>query len=274
MLRPPPHYPRLDALPEPLTAKSHTRSPIAAAAAGSSNVTTGQKSHLDGMSEKYYVAALDAETNSVIVAKGSSHPSLFSWGLSSRASEFHWVAGVPPRALMPLTSPLSGYGGDSQASTAAAAAETTAGSAGRRLLRCTYRCRHRQELLPCTVELGGGTPRGVDHGAVVDTEEAEPLPPPALVMLRFDDPAKAVAPGQVVALYRDGVCLGGGPILRAEGHCSPRTLRPPLPPPLAREVDTRRSRRRDTGGEFMAGGWEGEGNPVCTVTTGCFEPDR
>lgn len=49
----------------------------------------------------------------------------------------------------------------------------------------------------------------------------------ALVVVRFDDPAKAVTPGQVMALYRDGVCLGGGPIFRAEGHCSPVAVGPP-----------------------------------------------
>lgn len=205
---------------------------------------SGQKSHLSGMSEKHFVAALDAETNSVIVAKGRSHPSLFSRGLSSRASEFHWVAGVPPRELLlPLSSPLSdgndggGGGGrgsltpivvdtrrdDATTTTAAAGGGSTA--AGRRFLRCTYRCRHRQELLPCTVELlsEGHATRRFDDGTVnpeeevEEEEEEERRTLAALVTLRFDEPAKAIAPGQVVALYRDGVCLGGGPILRAEG---------------------------------------------------------
>ena len=197
----------------------------------------------------------------------------------------------------------------------------------RRLLRCLYRCRHRQELLPCSVEIvfeggespsrwggvddkdgaraekgdgavgssfgvelgevwgggggvigdsGGGSGGGGGGGGGSDSVKnavgpegggafpaaenaskgaaeclrprpspdkddrtvpnpAQPPPPPSLspllVKLHFDEPAKAVTPGQVVALYREGVCLGGGPILRAEQHCSPVLLRPPPPAP-------------------------------------------
>lgn len=52
-----------------------------------------------------------------------------------------------------------------------------------------------------------------------------------LLRVVFEDaPLKAVAPGQVVALYKDSVCLGGGPILRAEDSCQPvRFLGPSLP---------------------------------------------
>ncbi|CAN0041767.1 unnamed protein product, partial [Laminaria digitata] len=78
------------------------------------------------MPEKYYVAGLHLETSTVIVARGASHPSLFAEGLSALASEFNWPRG--PSSL-PVPSPE------------------------RRLLRCLYRCRHRQELLPCTVEI-------------------------------------------------------------------------------------------------------------------------
>lgn len=45
-------------------------------------------------------------------------------------------------------------------------------------------------------------------------------------------PLKSVTPGQVVALYKDSVCVGGGPILRPERRCSPVRL---LPPPQEEE---------------------------------------
>lgn len=235
------------------------------------------------MPEKYFVAGLDTTTNSVIVARGASNPALFARGLSSLASEFHWVAGSPPAGLVPL---LFGRHNPAEAAIEASAGgedKTGAETSGR--LRCTYRCRHRQELLPCTVELGlsstspleltdvralGGEGRGAariggreDGGRLKEMREPpcsnSVLPSAAAtiaqqvsehaaaangrtarqtlqIIVRFDEPAKAIAPGQVVALYKDGVCLGGGPILKADWQCSPVLVRPhPLPLPSNNE---------------------------------------
>ena len=265
-------------------------------------VGAGQKSHLGGMDDKYYVAGLDAETNSVIVARGASNPTLYARGLSCLSSEFRWVAGAPPTELVPLAFPPDpvDYAVETVANSSArgeldnaplppprndgpggiAGGGGDAGEPGRGRLRCTYRCRHRQELMSCTVELlrarASGFPQretryrapeeiiaasgecsvvdecfNDDHETAardgVAAREGALSTAAALVVLRFDDPAKAVAPGQVVALYRDGVCLGGGPILRAEGHCSPVLVRPPpqpSPPPIPRQSRrTRRNRR-------------------------------
>lgn len=264
----------------------------------------GQKSHLDGMEEKYYVVGLDPETNSVIVARGSSNPTLYARGLSCLSSEFHWVAGVPPIDLIPAKSTVgyiedpgtglaveSSATGAREASTIFRCMKGHGGYSGRSEqqrghFRCTYRFRHRQELRPCTVELWASSDVESSPGAFFNDEATEGgrelretkcgnnvtdgfpqkelfcvgtgdfVSPSsdvvgdyisddravsgvtsegalssALVVLHFDDPAKAVTPGQVVALYRDGVCLGGGPILRAEGHCSPVVVRPSLSSP-------------------------------------------
>ena len=59
------------------------------------------------------------------------------------------------------------------------------------VLHCECRVRYRQELVKCVVTVKS------DSGVVV---------------VDFVEPLKAVAPGQVVALYSNGVCLGGGPI--------------------------------------------------------------
>ena len=61
--------------------------------------------------------------------------------------------------------------------------------------RCAARCRHRQPLQPCTVTL------------TADARSAR---------VRFDQPQRAVTPGQSVVFYRDGDCLGGGVIERTE----------------------------------------------------------
>jgi tRNA-specific 2-thiouridylase len=59
--------------------------------------------------------------------------------------------------------------------------------------RCTARTRHRQDDQPCTVKLNG------EQDCTVI----------------FDEPMRAVAPGQYVVFYQDEVCLGGGVIDRA-----------------------------------------------------------
>ncbi|MCP5152396.1 MAG: tRNA 2-thiouridine(34) synthase MnmA [Chromatiales bacterium] len=57
-------------------------------------------------------------------------------------------------------------------------------------LQCTARIRHRQALQPCTVVASAGD----------------------ALTVRFERPQWAVAPGQSVAFYHDGECLGGAVI--------------------------------------------------------------
>ncbi len=99
----------------------------------------------------WYVVGKDLAHNRLVVAQGHDHPLLFRDTLE--AEQLHWPAGGPP--------------------------------AGR--FRCLARCRHRQPLQPCEVEIRG------------DTME-----------VRFDTPQRAVTPGQSVVLYDEEECLGGG----------------------------------------------------------------
>ena len=133
--------------------------------------------------------------------------------------------------------------------------------------RCQYRCRHRQDLLPCAVEVLGANATGGGRGNTgtisgdlrgsgssggggwEDARRGAPLEPAprSVLSVRFDEPAKAIAPGQVVALYKDGVCLGGGPIFRAEDHCAPVLVRTPptvSKPPAKTPASTKRRRPR------------------------------
>ena len=60
---------------------------------------------------------------------------------------------------------------------------------GNRAIRCTAKVRYRQPDQPCAVTIDG------DNAHVV-----------------FDQPQRAVTPGQFVAFYDDAECLGGGRI--------------------------------------------------------------
>ena len=62
-----------------------------------------------------------------------------------------------------------------------------AGAPPERRFRCQARCRHRQPLQDCEVTITGDT-----------------------MAVRFDQPQRAITPGQSVVLYRAGECLGGG----------------------------------------------------------------
>lgn len=63
-----------------------------------------------------------------------------------------------------------------------------AGSAPDRPLRCHAKIRYRQPDQPCWVEAADGTG----------------------VTVRFDEPQRAITPGQAVVFYREDECLGGG----------------------------------------------------------------
>ena len=63
-------------------------------------------------------------------------------------------------------------------------------------LRCLARCRHRQPLVPCTI---------MDTGA-------------ANLKVSFDQPQRALTPGQSIVFYQDEVCLGGATIEEATRH--------------------------------------------------------
>lgn len=62
--------------------------------------------------------------------------------------------------------------------------------------RCTARTRHRQPDRPCEVTLAGNN----------------------TCQVIFDEPMRAIAPGQSVVFYQDQVCLGGGVIEAAVNH--------------------------------------------------------
>ena len=103
--------------------------------------------------QPWFVVAKDLDRNVLVVAQGHDHPLLLRNRLT--ANQAHWVAGHTP---------------------------------GPRL-ECMARCRHRQALQACEVEIHN------DKLTVV-----------------FNEPQRALTPGQSIVLYDDDVCLGGGVI--------------------------------------------------------------
>jgi len=99
----------------------------------------------------WFVLQKDLDNNTLLVGQGHDHPELMRTELV--AEQLHWVAGNPPAA---------GF-------------------------RALARCRHRQPLQECTVQVKD-----------------------SLVSVEFDQPQRALTPGQSVVFYQDDVCLGGG----------------------------------------------------------------
>ena len=134
--------------------------------------TVGQRHGLgiggiaEAADEPWFVAGKDLARNGLLAVQGHDHPLLFAGGL--RASRTHWIAGRPPP--FPLA--------------------------------CRARCRHRQALQACTVEVYGG-----------------------MLHVTFAEPLRAVTPGQSIVFYEGARCLGGAIIdeaIAAEPGDTPR----------------------------------------------------
>ena len=125
--------------------------------------TLGQRQGLriggvaNALDQPWYVVAKDLEHNVLMVAQGHDNPLLFRSRL--RARQLHWLSGKPPGTRW----------------------------------QCMARCRHRQSLQACKVNL------------IEDRLEIE-----------FERPQRAVTPGQSIVLYENDACLGGGIIDSAE----------------------------------------------------------
>lgn len=70
-------------------------------------------------------------------------------------------------------------------------------------LRCTAKIRYRQADQPCVVQLEASDAQHDNAGGL-------------RVNVVFDEPQRAVTPGQTIVFYQDEICLGGGII---EHHC-------------------------------------------------------
>lgn len=103
-----------------------------------------------------------------------SHPALFSTHAIVKQDVFRWVSGKSPEVL-----------------TRAGAKAPNEGNSNFDSMRCQFRVRYREILAWCTVQLHED-----------------------MLIVEFDEPQLAVAPGQVLALYQGDLCLGGGEIFK------------------------------------------------------------
>ncbi len=109
-----------------------------------------------------------------------------TWPVQSQVdlSKFNWIAGfVPPELFTTLERPVDGSLGEDLR------------KLGRPL---SYRIRHRQRV-------------ALSRVTIVESPSLSPTAQPLfLLRIWFEEPQRAVAPGQVLVLYDGDVCLGGG----------------------------------------------------------------
>jgi len=211
--------------------------------AGAELLTLGQKARIGGAKRPYFVVARPppraftrdpvgsdyAPTclwgspvgvlclGDVLVAAGQDHPALYCDTLHVRHTAeagdeekiFSWVAGKAPDVLLRREAGREGF------------------------YKCYARTRHGLPLAACRISLSSSRsatlPRNrsslleLSHVVGFDAGQDEVMD---LLTVTFDEPQRALTPGQVVALYTDRsddsatggiptgtfVCLGGGPI--------------------------------------------------------------
>ncbi|KAL7429364.1 hypothetical protein ACHAXH_001037 [Discostella pseudostelligera] len=151
---------------------------------GMMHYTLGQGAKIPGVFLRYFVCGKGGgggNSNTIYVCNSTHHPALYTDELYVDLDSFNWIGlGVDSGTSTPPRPLLEGHS-----------------------VRLLARTRHLQPLASCTVSWkqnaictsGSGT-----NGQLV---------------VHFDNPMRAITPGQIVALYagRDGlICLGGGVI--------------------------------------------------------------
>ena len=162
---------------------------------GSMHYTIGQGARISGAPVKYFVCGKgrggsgndNNYSNTVFVCNNTHHPALYTDELSVDFNSFNWIGlGGTERSnngLDHIPRPL--VDGKS--------------------IKLLARKRHLQPLASCTVSWR----RGNNNIQSSSTNNR------GYLIVHFDNPMRAITPGQIVALYAgsDGlICLGGGPI--------------------------------------------------------------
>lgn len=186
-----------------ITARSNSKK-VVGTHTGAELFTIGQKCRIGGCAEKYYIVKKKL-TNSgdLLVAPGQTHPALYCEVIQADWSKFNWMSRWHLEML------LRGMN-----------------SSGCGELLCEMRYRHQQKPIPCKVSVF----KNYRDSKCSDKKDmTSPLPVTMApksskyecaseqgeVVLRIDcvdGPFRAVAPGQILALYKGDECLGGGPI--------------------------------------------------------------
>lgn len=125
---------------------------------GTAFYTVGQNARIGGAASKQFVVSKDLTNNTVSVVSSSSHPALYSNGVT--CPHFMWLSGSPPADLLER--------------------------------KFEYQVRYHGQVGSCRFEELDGV-----KGSYV---------------VRFAQPHKAVAPGQILVLYDGDLCLGGSMI--------------------------------------------------------------
>lgn len=115
---------------------------------------------VQGEEKPWYVARKCLATNRLFIVQDAQHPWLMT--TTVQLDSINWI--TPPQEISDAL-PWRGFA----------------------------RCRHRQALVPLTMQSA--------------PNDARPV-------FIFDAPEWAVTPGQYLVLYQDGICLGGGPIMQ------------------------------------------------------------
>ena len=162
--------------------------------------TIGQGAKVSGRKDKYFIVKRVKNSNDLYVGLGQDHPALFNESLIVDGNSMSWISGSLPEQINSLLN--EAYSNRINNKNNMSVSLTS--------YDCQFKIRHGHKISRCKIRISLKKNANLNNSSSIDYN----------LVVSFDNPQRAINPGQVIAFYTndindDGyICIGGGIITK------------------------------------------------------------